>query len=59
MTEVTVKRATRRGRPPRLTETQKDAIVIQYNNGTTQKDLATEFRVSLSTIRKTLEERRQ
>lgn len=54
-----VTRVSKKGRPERLNEEQKNAIVIQYNNGATQKYLASEFHVSLSTIRKILGERRK
>ena len=50
-------RQTRRGRPPRLTEEQKDTVVNHFNHGKTQTYIAQEFGVSLSTIRSVLKER--
>ena len=46
------------GRPSRLTEEQKDLVVNHYNHGDTQKEIAMQFGVSVSTIRKALDERR-
>ena len=46
------------GRPSRLTELQKDTLVNHYNNGSTQKELAQEFSVSVTTVRRVLKERR-
>lgn len=45
------------GRPPKLTEEQKDMVVNHYNHGTTQRAIAEEFNVSLSTVRAVLRER--
>lgn len=54
----TVQRAIKRGRPWKLTEQQKDLVVNHYNHGDTQKKIADMFNVSLSTIRRVLQERR-
>lgn len=54
----TVLRKKTKGRPGRLTEQQKDTIVNHYNHGDTQKEIAEQFGVSLSTIRRVLSERR-
>lgn len=53
----TVTRQQKKGRPQRLTEEQKDMIVNHYNHGDTQKELAEQYAVSLSTIRRVLSER--
>ena len=54
----TVTRELTKGRPGKLTEQQKDTIVNHYNNGDTQREIAEEFGVSLSTVRRVLSERR-
>lgn len=54
----TVTRKNKKGRPSRLTEQQKDFIVNHYNNGDTQKEIAEQYGVSLSTVRRVLSERR-
>lgn len=54
----TVTRKPNKGRPSILTEQQKDTIVNHYNHGDTQKEIAEEFGVSLSTVRRVLSERR-
>ena len=54
----TVKRESRKGRPSRLDEKQKDTIVNRYNAGDTQSEIAKQFNVSVSTIRRVLQERR-
>lgn len=47
------------GRPSRLTETQIDNLIIQYNSGDTQKELAERFGISISTVRKYIKERKR
>lgn len=54
----TVTRKPKNGRPSRLSESQKDTVVNRYNHGDTQKELAEQFGVSRSTIRRVLFERR-
>lgn len=54
----TVKRESKKGRPSRLNEQQKDTIVNHYNAGDTQIELSKQFNVSVSTIRRVLQERR-
>lgn len=53
-----VTRTTAQGRPSKLTEKQKDTVVNHFNQGQTQKFIAEEFGVSVSTIRAVLRERR-
>lgn len=49
----------KKGRPSRLTETQIDNLIIQYNSGDTQKELAERFGISISTVRKYIKERKR
>ena len=45
------------GRPYKLTAEQVDAIVVAYNDGASERDLAEQYHVSTVTIRKRLRER--
>lgn len=49
----------KKGRPSRLTEAQIDNLIIQYNSGDTQKELAERFGISISTVRKYIKERKR
>jgi|Go1ome_4_1110791.scaffolds.fasta_scaffold11331_5 DNA invertase Pin-like site-specific DNA recombinase len=53
-----VLREQRRGRPERLSEQQKNAVVRLYNAGDTQRSIADKFGVSLSTVKRIIAERR-
>lgn len=53
----TVTRKNNGGRPSKLQDWQKDKIVQNYNHGDTQKYLAEEYAVSITTIRNVLRER--
>lgn len=46
------------GRPALFTEKQVDKIVMAYNEGATQQELAHKYKCSLSTIRRVLALRR-
>lgn len=47
----------RGGRAPKLTDTQVDHMVEKYNEGTTQKELAEIYGVSVPTVRRYLKTR--
>lgn len=57
MDKVLVTRRHTGGRPNKLTEKDKDRIVTNYNCGDTQRELAAQYNVSVSTIRRVLRER--
>lgn len=58
MEQIKVTRSSRRGRPRRLSnEDTINTIVINYNMGDTQAELAEKYGVSVSTIRRILRER--
>lgn len=60
MTKVMVdpnRKQTRSGRNTRLTETQINNLVTKYNEGETQKDLAKEYAISVSTVQRYIRQR--
>ena len=55
---VHVTREAKVGRPARITEDVKDAMVIAYNGGARTADIAKQYQVSVQTVRKILRQRR-
>ena len=55
---IKVSRPNKAGRPSKLSEVQKDTVVNHYNCGDTQKEIAMQFGVSVSTIKKIIRERK-
>lgn len=60
MTDVMVdpnRKQTRSGRNTRLTRTQINNLVAKYNEGETQRELAKEYSVSVSTVQRYIRQR--
>ena len=55
---IQVERKVINGRPSKLIESEKDEIVILFNEGMTQKEIANRYGVSLSTVQSVLRNRR-